>query len=540
LQHRSLPERKGGGGMGFMKLTELLLLNFRCVAHFIVLIFIQQEKYSMLNFQLKRLLRLKQLLIINYSLLIILSSCSIQQKISRSAKQVINDSSLLTAHVGISIYEPATGKYWYNYQGDKYFVPASNTKIPTCYAAMKYLGDSLVGLRYGFPEEDKLKSQFLIVQPTGDPTFLHEDYKKHPVFDFLENKIVKENFKPGLLDTIWKDQRWGSGWAWNDYQETYMAERSSFPIYGNIVTIKLVDSQNRVVKGKIEGFEWLNLFSTGDTYFDSILNWSIQNRPRKNLLEPSPSIDVARDIASNLFSVTHASRPFSQKAISFFTASGFPTLDILKYKFKKEFGVAWPEGKKNMYGYIDPYSDFGRFQMTKWNIIHSQATDSLLKPMMHRSDNFFAEQSLLMVSNERLGIMNDAKIIDTLLKTDFKDLPQKPRWVDGSGLSRYNLFTPQDFVAILNKMKNEFGMERIKVILPTGGEGTISSYYKADSNYIFVKTGTLSGVVALSGFLYTKKGKLLIFSTLVNNHQASATAVRRAVEKFLQGIRQNF
>ena len=160
--------------------------------------------------------------------------------------------------------------------------------------------------------------------------------------------------------------------------------------------------------------------------------------------------------------------------------------------------------------------------------------------MMHRSDNFFAEQSLLMVSNERLGVMNDAKIIDTILKTDFKDLPQKPRWADGSGLSRYNLFTPQDFVSILNKMKNEFGMERIKVIFPTGGEGTISSYYKTDSNYIFAKTGTLSGVVALSGFLYTKKGKLLIFSALVNNHQASATAVRRAVEKFIQEFRNKY
>jgi D-alanyl-D-alanine carboxypeptidase/D-alanyl-D-alanine-endopeptidase (penicillin-binding protein 4) len=160
--------------------------------------------------------------------------------------------------------------------------------------------------------------------------------------------------------------------------------------------------------------------------------------------------------------------------------------------------------------------------------------------MMHRSDNFFAEQTLLMVSNERLGYMNDEKIIDTLLKTDFKDLPQKPRWVDGSGLSRYNLFTPQDFVAILNKMKNEFGMDRIKVILATGGEGTISSYYKADSGYIYGKTGTLSGVVAFSGFLYTKKGKLLIFSTLVNNHNASATEVRRAVEKFLQGIRNKY
>jgi D-alanyl-D-alanine carboxypeptidase/D-alanyl-D-alanine-endopeptidase (penicillin-binding protein 4) len=172
--------------------------------------------------------------------------------------------------------------------------------------------------------------------------------------------------------------------------------------------------------------------------------------------------------------------------------------------------------------------------------VHSQPTDSLLKPMMHRSDNFFAEQSLLMVSNERLGIMNDEKIIDTLLKTDFKDLPQKPRWVDGSGLSRYNLFSPQDFVTILNKIKNEFGMDRIKNILPTGGEGTISSYYKTESGYLFAKTGTLSGVVAISGFLYTKKNKLLIFSVLVNNHNDSATDVRRAVEKFLQGIRNKY
>ena len=90
-----------------------------------------------------------------YQLVFILSSaifffsCSSSKQIAKSAREnVLKDNALQTAHVGISVYEPATGKYWYNYQGDKYFVPASNTKLPTCYAAMRYLGDSLVGLEY--------------------------------------------------------------------------------------------------------------------------------------------------------------------------------------------------------------------------------------------------------------------------------------------------------------------------------------------------------------------------------------------------------
>ena len=128
----------------------------------------------------RRFFGLKELLIINFSCLIF-TSCSIQQKISKSAKQVINDSSLLTAHVGISIYDPESGKYWYNYQGDKYFVPASNTKIPTCYAAMKYLGDRLRGFVAG--ENDTL----LIILPGGDPTLLHPDFKSQPAVEFLKS-----------------------------------------------------------------------------------------------------------------------------------------------------------------------------------------------------------------------------------------------------------------------------------------------------------------------------------------------------------------
>ena len=173
-------------------------------------------------------------------------------------------------------------------------------------------------------------------------------------------------------------------------------------------------------------------------------------------------------------------------------------------------------------------------------IIYSQPLDSMLKPLMYRSDNFFAEQTLLMVSHALFGVMDESLAIDTMMKTEFRNLQQKPRWADGSGLSRYNLFTPQNFIAILEKMKDQFGMDRLKNIFATGNTGTLRNYYVADSTFFYAKTGTLGGVVALSGFLITKKNKLLIVSVLVNNHRASSTDIRRGVEKFIQELRRKY
>jgi D-alanyl-D-alanine carboxypeptidase/D-alanyl-D-alanine-endopeptidase (penicillin-binding protein 4) len=431
---------------------------------------------------------------------LILTSCSITKQIAKSAKNnVINDSSLVNAHLGISIYEPATGKYWYNYNGEKYFVPASNTKIPTCYAAMKYLGDSLVAARVSVNDKGAL-----LLFPSGDPTFLNPEFKYQP----LLNKIKQFN-QVFLYDDNWKDERWGNGWSWNDYDGDYMAERSLLPIFGNVIKFDLSNDTLKIVPNKI------SIEAAASLGYD-----------RTTSIIKSKNFSIDRKLDENDFFLRPSGRRFSNTSIPLRTDLGAIT-EILKETIKVE---VVPASIAPGYSFNPPKE-----------IVHSQPTDSLLKPMMHRSDNFFAEQTLLMVSNELLGVMNDARIIDTLLKTDFKDLPQKPRWADGSGLSRYNLFTPQDFVAILNKMKNEFGMERIKVILATGGEGTISSYYKTESGFIFGKTGTLSGVVAFSGFLYTKKGKLLIFSTLVNNHNnSSSTGVRRAVEKFIQHLRNNY
>jgi len=432
-----------------------------------------------------------QFIILNSIFIIFLTSCSFQQKISRSAKQlVLKDSSLLTAHVGISIYEPATTKYWYNHQGNKYFVPASNTKIPTCYAAMKYLGDSLRGLDY--LQTDTV----LFIRSTADPTLLHRDFVSQPVFDFLQSASHNLAF----AEPRWEAEIYGAGWAWDDYNSSYMAERNDLPLYGNVIEFNLGQRGAKYeLKGDIRFFRYaLNPF------VDPI----------------TPFIRIRRRRVNNTFDVFSSRIPFTGQRIPFRT---FENQRLLEDTLKK----IW-------LNHVYPPSD------QPFRPVYSRPTDSLLKPMMHRSDNFFAEQCLLMVSNELLGVMNDEKIIDTLLKTDFRSLPQKPRWVDGSGLSRYNLFSPRDFIFILNKIRVEFGMERVREIFPTGGEGTISNYYQADSGYLYVKTGTLSGVVALSGYLFTRKGRLLIFSVLINNHQASSVFVRRRVEQFIRSIRNSY
>lgn len=445
-------------------------------------------------------------------LILFFYSCSVQKQMAKSAKEkILSDSSVRTAHVGISVYEPATGKYWFNYQGDKYFVPASNTKIPTCYAAMKYLGDSLVGLRY-----QRINDSLLMIRSTGDPSFLHSDYKTQRVYTFLRQyKYVS------FSGDLFEEDFLGSGWTWNDYKEGYAAQRSDFPIYGNTVKFKWLDSNTVfVIPESIK--KAVVVAETLKTGFEIIKPWEENSFLFLNGNQKSKEVPFRPDpvtIQSLLQDTLH---------------------NLVNRNFDKEGNAQSSE----LYFLTEkssvPVPLISNYAKIKWQTIYSQPTDSLLKPMMHRSDNFSAEQSLLMVSNELLGVMNDAKIIDTILKTDFKDLPQRPRWADGSGLSRYNLFTPQDFVFILNKMKNEFGMDRIKEIFATGNEGTLNNYYVKENGFIYAKTGTLSGVVALSGFLYTRKNKLLIFSVLVNNHQASATQVRRAVEKFIRELREQY
>ena len=436
----------------------------------------------------KKFFNSKELLVFNYALLILLSSCSVSKQIAQQAETILlKDSAISSGHIGISIYEPATGRYWYNHDAEKYFVPASNTKLFTLYAGMKYLGDSLVGIRY------ETRGDSTILYPSGDPSFLHSDYKYNPVFDFLKTR--KKVF---LSEKILFTDFLGKGWAWDDFKEGYMAQRSPMPVYGNIVKLK-----------------WVNA--------DSLSIYPRYFKGQAGIMEKmSNGFEVIKDFEDNHLVFIHGEE--KNKEVPF-RPDETTVYHLLKDTLKTEIGFDYVSSRRNT---------------NPGTIIHSQLSDSLFKPMMHRSDNFFAEQTLLMVSNERLGYMSTDAIIDTLLKADLTDIPQKPKWVDGSGLSRYNLFTPQAFIYILGKLNTEFGWDRLRNILPTGGKGTLKSYYIKDSGSIYAKTGTLSNHCAISGFLITNKGKLLIFSILANHYQTGATPIRKATELFLEAILKKY
>ena len=427
-----------------------------------------------------------------------MAPCVIAQ-IETNTNALLNNPIIKTGHLGISIYEPATEKYWYNYNAEKLFIPASNTKLFTLYVGMKFLGNQLTGISY-----NDTRDTFFVL-PSGDPTFLHEDFLNQPVFELLKNTK-----KPIVI--INQDQPitpYGKGWTWDDQSEAYAAQRNAFPIYGNLLQLKWTKKYKiqkdsfaydlNLLNGNISDFEFLK-----KTNLESLENVIIKS-PGKNKFE------VYLNGKSNQFI---QEVPFETNGIEM-------GAHLLQQQLGKSVIVKSDKIKK---GVFKP--------------LYSQKTDTFFKIMMHRSDNFYAEQTLLMASEKQLGYMSENDIIDTLLKSSFKDIPQQPRWVDGSGLSRYNLFSPQDFIYILNKLQTDYGYQKLEYILPTGGKGTLANYYKSDSGFIFAKTGSMSNNITLSGFIKTRKHKTLLFSIMLNNYVGSGKLVRKQFENYLHEIIQ--
>ncbi len=381
--------------------------------------------------------------------------------------------------VGFYLYDLSENKELINYNGEKYFLPASNTKIATLYTVMKVLKDSIPGMFfYETPTE-------LHFQGTGDPTFLHPKFNNNRILNFLKNSNKTLVFHA----TDFEDEAFANGWSWDDYSTDYTAERSSFPIYGNLVEIK--KNGNQIV--------------TKPFLFKDNVQILKKNFVREN--------------HSNQFYL--ASNKSTEK-IPFIT-----DVNTVKNILEEVVGKSIVIDTKS----INPSA----------KIMYSTSWQEVAKTMMEESDNFLAEQLLISCSSLFSKKIGGSKMIDIVLNNQLSNLSQKPVWNDGSGLSRYNLFSPKSLVQILEKLYREFPDEQVLDFLAVGGKtGTIKNRYKSKEPFVFAKTGAVSNNVTLSGYIKTKSGKMLSFSLMNNHTTKNLTQVRNKNEELINYIRDNY
>lgn len=415
-----------------------------------------------------------------------LFSCSLQRNIHREAAVLYQDSLLRSGFTGISIYDADQQKFIYRYNAAKYFIPASNMKLFTAYAALNYLSDSIPGVNIS-ESEDKL-----YISPTGDPTLLHRDFKTQKVFDFLTSSV-----KPiyAILTANFMN-RWGNGWSWDDYSSAFMAERSQMPVYGNVIDIRN---------------------DTIDITSANFINRKISASQQDSFYTATRPFD------NNVFIFYPSLQPKNKTSIPFITSEKL-SYSLLSDTLHKDINIT--NTLPNRY-------------TSRNYTIYSQHRDSVLAYMMHNSDNLFAEQLMYMMNRKLIGTMKD-DILDTINNRLFSELPQPLRWKDASGLSRYNQVSPDDCIEVLKMIKEKAGMPWIQSVFPTGNEGTLKNYYVDIDKSIYAKTGSMSNVYCLSGYLYTRKNKLLLFSILMNNIPGSYANARKKIELFLKNLRNKY
>lgn len=420
------------------------------------------------------------------------SSCSPNRIIAKKLKAQFEQSPVTKQyHAGFALFDPEKKEMIFEKDANTYYTPASNTKLFTFYAGLKILGDSIPALRY------IEKGDSLIFWGTGDPSFLQAKLKGTHALDFLKNSNKKLFYAPGRYTGSF----YGDGWQWDDYNAYYQPEISELPLMDNMILVSEKNGKMNLTPKR---------FSSAFV-IDTALN--------------KRSFAVVRDFNTNFF--RYPSTPIPEKTSQFvpYKVSTFTTVNLLIDTLGKSvelYDMKMPKDAKTVY---------------------NVPKDSVLREMMLPSDNFIAEH-LLLTYADRLGLpLNTTSAISYVEKNYLSTLPDKIRWVDGSGLSRGNLFTPRSIIALLMLIKDEVkDQNRLFNMMPAGGKsGTLrNAYPKTDNPFVFGKTGSLSNNHNQSGYVITKKGRLLVFSFMNNSFLLPTADVRAEMVRIMTYIHDNF
>ncbi|HET7152544.1 MAG TPA: D-alanyl-D-alanine carboxypeptidase/D-alanyl-D-alanine-endopeptidase [Candidatus Kapabacteria bacterium] len=431
---------------------------------------------------------------------------------------IIDDPNFASAQWGAVIQSVETGEYLYRRNDAKLFTPASNLKLFTTAAALYYLGPDFryatTLLTNGNIHRGVLQGD-LVIRGAGDPTFSKIFYPTQPFAvlerwaDTLEAHGVKRISGDIIGDDSYFDsQSYAPGWEIDDESYYYSAQISGLSLNNNCIDLTVRPGVNLNDDALIEIFP-------NTTYV------TISNEVRTTRGDSTFAIDVHRDPGTNVIHVT-GNIPLNYSSYTLSATVDNPCM-YCSTIFRETLAAHGIEVDGSVLGANDLKEKIVYPELRTLDIVFSPPLSEIVKQTNQNSLNFCAEQLLKTIAKERTGVGSFAKGVEMVKKflSDVGIPPEHLNIVDGSGLSRLDLISPQYMATLLRYMHRSENWKYFYASLPVAGKsGTLESRMKetkAEAN-VHAKTGYLNFVRSLSGYMTTADNDLVLFSMFTNNY----------------------
>lgn len=444
---------------------------------------------------------------------------------------VLADSIFLQARTGIMVKSLDHGDILYERDGKMLNRPASNMKLLTSAAAISLLGRDFTFTTSVLADTTQAREILygnLYFKGGGNPDLKTSD------LDTIVKQIQQAGFREvqGRIYadvSYFDDLFWGFGWNWDDEPFQYAAFLSPLTMNDNCIRITVSPGDSA---GKPA-----TVVTTPPTSFVTLINHcttaadSVHRPLRVTRLfkERRNTILLEGEIALN-------ARP-TDRVLSLWRPELYAS-QLLKEALERAGIVIWGEPM------IGPSAPGAREIAA-----HSQRLDSMVVNLNKISDNLSAELTLKTLGAVKRGVPgsgeNGISVLHEFLNSMGIDTTTI-RAADGSGLSYYNLLTADMLVQLLEGMAKKTDLFPLfYTSLPIAGvDGTLTNRMKgtlAEGN-LRAKTGTISGVSSLSGYVKTQEGETLAFSMSMQNFILPGRLYQRAQDRIgalLAGFSRN-
>ena len=432
-------------------------------------------------------------------------------------KNKINDIieySGIDLNMGIKIVSLRDNKTLYAYNSQKLLMPASTNKLYTCAAALHYLGND-----YRFKTSVLKNNNNLILKGGGDPDLKIDE------LDSLAKMVSKSVKKVDTLyvdDTFLDSLNYGEGWMWDEGPWWYAAPVSALSVNDNCVDF-YIEPGSIGRSAKIDHFPETSYitFENNSITVDETLDFK--------------KIKIDRDWVSNRnnFSVTGEILNTTKKDTIFRNIYD-PTLftgTIFKELLKK-------------HGTKVKLLSLKHQDLSDYKEIANHKSDSLIvsaKNLMRLSDNLTAELFVKSIGaldslpgTWETGLDSVKSFLAGQVKMDTSQI----RLADGSGVSRYTLTSSDQLISLLTWIYNSKHKDDFISTLPGGGwpNSTLEKRLINEGGKVRAKTGGLSGVRNLAGYIESQKYGTVAFSILMNGYIGSSSKHRYVQNQIIKTI----